>query len=136
MDVKSNNNITYTGLTKKLSKSRYSSEEIRSMVLKVNKSNGLVGHIPDQWVKQIPFEKRRDNITSFHKDMGVFVTKVLPRTKDSILSSLYLTHIMRRAKMIPKFSFMKIKFIDEGSFGEGYSLTNKKNWRFFLFEKV
>lgn len=128
-----NNNIAYKGLTKKLSKLLYTYNEINRMVSSNKNSQGLVGHIPYQWVKQIPFDARRENITKFHKNMGFFVNKVLPFTQDSCLSSLMLTHIMRRSKIIPKNSSVKIKFVDEGSFAKGYLLTNNTTGdEFFL----
>ena len=97
-----NSNIAYKGLTKKMSKSLYFYSDMREMVASCSKSNGLVGHIPHQWVKQIPFDSRKAKINEFHEKMGYFVNKILPYTKGTSLSSFILTHIMRRANIIPK----------------------------------
>ena len=95
--------ISYTGgLTKKLSKTVYFPPEIYKMSKSIKSSNGVVGHLPCQFIKEIPFDIRHDKINEFHRNMGFFVRYVLPLTKDSKVSSFLLTKLMRHSKVISK----------------------------------
>ena len=133
MQIESNN-VSYTGLTKKFSRSLFNySDTLKA--LKSNTSNGIVGHIPNQWIKQIPCDLRRENITEYHKNMGFFVSKILPFTKDSKLSSFFITKIMRHSNIIPSKTSVKIQFVGEGSFGKGYSIINDATGDVFFLKK-
>lgn len=133
MQIESSN-VAYTGLTKQFSKSLFEHKEAISAV-RNNVSKGIVGHIPDKWVKQIPYENRRANITEFHKTMGCFVNRILPLTRDSKFSSFVLTKIMRHSNVISKDSSVALKYIGKGDFGKGYSIINKKTGDAFFLKK-
>lgn len=62
--------ITFQGLTRDLSRTILSQEQILASVKKHPKANGYVGSLPAEWIKQIPKEQRSSVIPQIYKSFS------------------------------------------------------------------
>lgn len=134
-----NSNISYRGLTRQLSKNIYTHDAIGKLSELYPQSNGIVGNLPSQWIKNIPAENKSDKIKSLYSNLGMFFAHVFPITRSSTISNKILTSILRKGGAIAKDSEVSIRYEAQGFVARGYKIENvKENYSLFLkkYKKV
>lgn len=130
--------ISYQGLNRKLSKNIFYHETVRELDKLYPKSNGIVGNIPPQWIKNMPADKRGTLIPDLYATIGKFVSILLPIIPSDTLRNKTLTYILRKHQAIGPKSSVQIYEVAGGAMSIGYKIENKTDgYSLFLkrFEK-
>lgn len=118
--------VNFEGLTKALGSQAYLSVlDIKSKIENNPKSQGMVGNLPDEWVKSIPREKRKENIKDFYNQLSELVNGLRTEgqnNKNVKLASEKITEVMHENSMLPKETSIVLKKLGTGAFGTAYKL--------------
>ena len=114
--------VNFTGLNRNVSKTAYKlADSIKTMLAVSPKSQGLVGNLPSDWVKTIPFEKRAEVIKTLYADFKLAI-KEFTSSGDEKVANASLKAVFTKAKIIDEKSEFKLKILGEGSFGKVFHL--------------
>ena len=127
--------ISYQGLNRQISKEVITKTTADAFCKLYPKSNGIVGNIPHEWVKNIPPQDREKNIKYFYDKMGTFIYWGLPIFSDSTISSHILTKIFRKTGIIDKNNQIKITSFMEGALSDGYIISDKNSGKQFFLKR-
>jgi hypothetical protein len=135
MEITNTSQISYTGLTRKMSKQVFRLDSVERLQELYPKSNNIVGNLPNQWVRNMPKETRKTEIPQLYKELGAFTNGVLKKFGGGKISSFFLTKILRTHGALEKKASVKIEKVGQGALSKGYKLTNSKDGSTLFLKK-
>lgn len=123
---------SYQGLNRHLSKQVFEPKNVEKLDKLFPKSNGIVGNIPQEWLKNIPVEMRGEIIPQLYQALGDFMRNIFPKLPGGTLKGIFLTRVLRKYNIINKETSIKVKKIGSGFMANGYKLKSSDGSTLFL----
>lgn len=138
---KDKSSISFRGLTSVLSKKPYNKVETAALYQKYyNKSHGIVGRLPAEWIFKIPFEERASTIKDIFSFLGTSFSSLRLKYEDFAIQKQVarnLTYFFKSKKIIGPKDKIGIEFAGSGAYGNVYKLNvQNKNYAVKVFSSL
>src|SRR5574344_2857560 len=139
MNIQSSNTYSsarfqnFKGLTSKLSNKVYSLNELEELATKYNKSDGVVGSLPADWIKNIGTKDKKEHIKNFYKGFKELIERA--KTDGFEHAQARIDALLKKNKLVKKKAKVEIDYIGQGSFGDAFRIFDgKKSYALKIFK--